>query len=151
MAEPRTPRNLETRTNESRDTDTRPKTWAPANLLPTPNQEEGYVMRWVRVSTNGANDPMNLSAKLREGWEPVKASDHPELKTFMSDTKDNRVEIGGLVLCKMPKEMVEQRNAYYNRTAKQNMEAVDQSFMRDNDPRMPLFRERDTRVSFGSD
>ena len=151
MAETRTPRNLNSRDTESRDSDTRPRTWAPASVLPTPNQEPGYVMRWVRISTNGDNDPMNLSARLREGWEPVKASDHPELKLFTSSVTDNRVEIGGLVLCKMPAEMVEQRNAHYRGSAQRQMEAADNNLMSENDPRMPLFKERESRVSFGSD
>jgi hypothetical protein len=28
--------------------------------------------RWIRVSTLNAADPLNISSKLREGWEPVK-------------------------------------------------------------------------------
>ena len=73
MAE-RTPRDLETRAKAER-----PKAWMPPQTLPDPNPEPGYAFRWIRISTLGNSDPSNVSAKLREGWEPVKASDHPEV------------------------------------------------------------------------
>jgi hypothetical protein len=62
--------------------------------------------------------------------------------------KDN-VVIGGLMLCKAPKEFVEDRNAYYLNQANAQINSVDNNFMRENDPRMPLFAERKTTVSFG--
>ena len=49
----------------------------------------------------------------------------------------------------MPEEFVEQRTDYYAKIAKANMEAVDNNFMRESDPRMPLFKEGKTKVSFG--
>ena len=63
--------------------------------------------------------------------------------------KDNIV-IGGLMLCKAPREMVEERNEYYSGQAKAQMSSVDNNLMRENDPRMPLFNERKTRVTFGN-
>jgi hypothetical protein len=93
-----------------------------------------------------------VSSKLREGWEPVKAAEHPEISMYLDNDneryKDNIV-VGGLMLCKTPTEMVEQRNAYYLAQAEANMRSVDNNFMRENDPRMPLFAERKTTVSFG--
>ena len=65
-----------------------------------------------------------------------------------SKFKDN-VEVGGLLLCKAPIEMVQQRNSHYGRQAESQIEAVDNSFMKSNDPRMPLFNERKSAVSFG--
>jgi hypothetical protein len=91
---------------------------------------------------------MNVSSKLREGWEPVKASDHPEVQMMVVENerfKDNIV-IGGLMLCKTPTELVEDRNAYYQQQTDAQMSAVDNNFMRENDPRMPLFRERTSSV-----
>jgi hypothetical protein len=99
----------------------------------------------------GQFDPTNTSAKFREGWEPVKAEDHPELK-MMTDPnsrfKDN-IENGGLLLCKAPSEMVDQRNAYYAKQANDQIQAVDNNFMRSEDGRMPLFSERKSSTSFG--
>ena len=74
MAE-RNPRELDTRARSER-----PKQWMPPTLLPDPTPEEGYVYRWIRVSTLGTNDPGNVSGKLREGWEPVKLSEQPQFQ-----------------------------------------------------------------------
>jgi hypothetical protein len=129
----------------------RPVKWTPPQLLPDPSPEPGYAFRWIRLSTLNNADALNISSKFREGWEPVKASDHPEIR-LMSSVKNqfpDSVEIGGLLLCKTPVEFTEQRDAHYRNLANTQMESVDNSFMRENDPRMPLFKERSTKVSFG--
>lgn len=146
MSENRLSRELETREQTSRK-----KSWVRPELLPSPKPEPGYVYHWVRVSTRGEADPTNVSSKLREGWEPVKAKDHPEL--FMAGVenekfKDN-VVMGGLMLCKAPEELVNERNEHYNQVAHNEMRAVDNNLMRENDPRMPLFNERKSKVTFG--
>ena len=146
MAE-RTPRE-----NQTRVAFERPKQWLPPELLPNPNPEEGFEFRWIRVSTLGTSDPINISSKLREGWEPVKASEHPEIQ--LMDVGEKRrfpdsIEIGGLMLCKTPKEFVSQRNQYFQQQTDGQMASVDNNFMRDNDSRMPLFKERRSEVSFG--
>jgi len=145
MAE-RNPRELDTRAKAER-----PKQWMVPDVLPHVNEEPGYAMRWIRVSTLGNADPRNVSMKLQEGWEPVKASDHPE--TYVAETGAGRfpdsIQIGGLMLCKTPKEFTEQRNAFYQRQADGQMASVDNDYMRESDPRMPLFRERKSEVSFG--
>jgi hypothetical protein len=143
--------NRVTRETESRDKMERPKRWMPPQLLPNPNPEPGYGFRWIRVSTLGTDDPMNVSSKLREGWEPVKASDHPEIQ-LMGGGKNrypDSIEIGGLILCKTPTEFIEQRDAYFRQQAEGQMSSVDNNLMRENDPRMPLFKERRSEVSFG--
>ena len=136
---------------ETRAATTRPAKWMPPQLLPDPTPEEGYAYRWIRVSTLDKNDPTNLSSKLREGWEPVKASDHPEIRLFGSSGGQfaDSVVVGGLMLCKTPVEFTEQRNEYYRQQADTQMSSVDNTYMRENDPRMPLFKERNTKVSFG--
>lgn len=103
----------------------------------------------------GQADPTNASAKFREGWTPVKAADHPELMVFndpysTSRFKDN-VEVGGLILCKAPIEMVQQRDAYYRNQAQSQMEAVDNSYLRQEvkGANMSLFKDRKSEVSFG--
>lgn len=124
----------------------------PPELLPTPNPEAGYAFRWIRVSTLGTADPMNISSKLREGWEPVKASAHPEIQLMDTGNKPrfpDSIEVGGLILCKTPVEFVDQRNSHYQRQTDGQMQSVDNNFMRENDARMPLFRERRTEVKFG--
>jgi hypothetical protein len=143
--------NREPRALQTRDSAERPKKWSPPQLLPDPTPEEGYAYRWIRIATLGKDDAMNVSGKLREGWEPVKASDHPEVRLFSGGQNRyaDSIEVGGLLLCKTPVEFTEQRNAYYNQQAESQMQSVDNAYMRENDPRMPLFKERSTKVTFG--
>ena len=146
MAENRLTRELETRAVQER-----PKQWTPPELLPEPDKQPGFAYRWIRVSTLNATDPRNLSAKLREGWEPVKVEEQPKFQLLIdpnSRFKDN-IEIGGLLLCKTPEELVSQRNSYYQKQSEGQIEAVDNNLMRQNDPRMPLFNERKSATSFG--
>ena len=145
MAE-RIPREFEVRAKAER-----PKKWLPPTALPDPNPEDGYAFRWIRVSTLGNNDPSNVSAKLREGWEPVKASEHPEIQLFGKGNPHfpDSIEIGGLLLCKTPVELVSQRTSFYQSQTDGQMSSVDNSFMRESDARMPLFKERRSEVSFG--
>tara|TARA_R110000796_G_scaffold14937_1_gene48274 strand:+ start:1728 stop:2177 length:450 start_codon:yes stop_codon:yes gene_type:complete len=144
--------NRTNREHTTRDKDTRRRAWQRPEVLPSPDPEPGYKYHWVRVTTQGQLDATNVSSKLREGWEPVKASDHPEITMVAVEQdrfKDN-VVIGGLLLCKAPEELVDERADYYNQQARSQMESVDNNLMRENDPRMPLFNERKTRVSFGN-
>ena len=140
------------REDTTREKTARKAAWTRPEVLPSPNPEPGYAFRWIRVSTQGTVDATNVSSKLREGWEPVKASDHPEITLVSIENekfKDNLI-IGGLMLCKAPVEMVEERNTYYNDQSKAQMQSVDNSLMRENDPRMPLFNDRRSKVTFGN-
>jgi len=147
MAENRLNRELQTR-----EKSVRKKGWTRPTVLPDPIPEDGYTYHWVRISTNGQSDATNVSAKLREGWEPVRAQDHPEIFTdAVADArfKDN-VIVGGLMLCKAPEELVEERTEFYQNQADSQIRSVDNNLMRENDPRMPIFNNRKTKVTFGS-
>ena len=93
----------------------RPEAWRPPETLPTPDERPGWKHRWVRLSTMGTADPSNISSRLREGYEPCKSEDYPEL--MMHAATEGRfkggIEIGGLVLCSIPTELLRQRDAYY--------------------------------------
>jgi len=148
MAENRLNRELETREKTARK-----RSWTRPETLPTPTPEDGFEFHWVRISTRGESDAMNVSLKLQEGWEPVKASEQPRI--FGGRIEDDRfkenIVIGGLLLCKTPVEMVEERNEWFNNQATNQMLSVDNSLMRENDPRMPLYNSRKTTVSrFGA-
>ena len=136
---------------ENREFAERPKQWQRPELLPEPDKQAGYSYRWIRVSTLNSADPRNISAKLREGWEPVRLEEQPKFQLLAdpnSRFKDN-IEIGGLLLCKTPEEFVQQRNDYYAAQSQAQTEAVDSNLMRQSDPRMPLFNERKSSTSFG--
>jgi len=146
MAENRIPREVDNRQQAER-----PKQWQAPELLPEPDKQPGFAYRWIRVSMLNSADPRNLSGKLREGWEPVRAEEQPKFKLLVdpdSRFKDN-IEIGGLLLCKTPQELVDQRTAYYENQTQAQTDAVDNNLMRQNDPRMPLFNERKSSTSFG--
>lgn len=142
----RTPRNL-----EKRDADTRPRAWAPPALLPDPEPEAGFVFRWIRVASLNQADPANISSKFREGWEPVKSATQPSMQMFVGGNPKfpDGIEIGGLLLCKCPSEFMDQRAAYYQQQAENQMTSVDNNLMRESDARMPLFNQRQSEVKFG--
>jgi hypothetical protein len=137
---------------QSREQSERPKVWQPASLLPEPDQQPGYVYRWIRVASAGKSDGQNFMSKKREGWEPVRVEEQPQFADMVdpdSRYKDN-IEVGGLLLCKAPKEMMRQRKDYFARKNQAQMDSVDNNFMRESDSRMPLFREKRSTTSFGS-
>lgn len=141
------------RTNETREKEVRPVSWKPAHDLPTPAPQDGYDFHWKRVSMMGTADPANMAKARREGWDPCKAEDHPEMLSDFAAfglKPQGLIEIGGLVLCKTTLENAKARKAYYEGQTAAQTQAVDQNFMRENDPRMPLFKESKSRVSFGS-
>ena len=149
MVEQRTQREFKTR-----EKTTRKKTWAPPTQLPDPKPERGFSFRWVRVSLLGQEDARNVSIRFREGWEPVKSEEHPELVAAYELTsnvnKSGNIESGGLMLCKIPTEVVDSRTDYYQTQNRQQLESVDNNFMRENNPRMPLFSDKRSTVSKGN-
>ena len=151
MTEERTPRNSETREEFTRPDDS----WIPASILPDPEPQDGYVFRWVKTKLQGESDNAHVSRMFREGWEPVKAEDHPELKlaSDMGSQFKGNIEVGGLLLCKAPEGKMKSREKHFGDIAENQMRSVDSNFMRENDPRMPLLQpERSSRVSsFGKD
>jgi len=137
---------------DSRETFARPTAWRPPETLPMPNDRPGWTHRYVRISTMGTADPSNISSKLREGYEPCKGEDYPELMMHASTEgrfKGN-IEVGGLLLCRIPTEFMAQRAKHYENLNKSQVDSVDNNFLRENDPRMPLFSEKRTKVTFGS-
>jgi hypothetical protein len=138
------------RTEETRDKTARKRTWERPSALPTPEPRDGIMYRWIRTSTLGDTDNRNVSMRFREGYTPVKASDYPELRVISdrnSQFPDN-IEIGGLLLCSIPAEIVEDRSAQMAEKSRQQMESVDRNYLRDNDPRMPMLRpERESRTT----
>jgi len=119
-----------------------------------PDDRPGWKHRYIRLSTLGAADPSNISSKLREGYEPVKAEEYPEL--MMHAATEGRfkggIEIGGLLLCRIPAEFMEQRAKHFDNLNKSQMESVDNNFLRERDSRsnMALFADKKSNVTFGS-
>jgi len=137
----RTPREQTSRETEKQ------YQYVPASTLPDPVHDPKFAYRWVATHVMGTLDPMNASKRFRDGWEPVKAVDHPEL--HLSANKDGNVEIGGLMLCRMPRERAQARDRYYQEQNEAQMQSVDNNFMRNSDARMPLFADRQSSETRG--
>ena len=148
MTDERTPRTITTRTEDQRPTDS----WKPAAILPDPAPQDGYVFRWVKTSLLGQSDNTHVSKMFREGWQPAKAEDHPELmlQSDINSQFEGNIEVGGLLLCKAPEELMAQRTQHYQSVAENQMTSVDNNYLRESDPRMPMLNpERSTRTTFG--
>ena len=153
-------KTLETGQNRlARELDTRaatqrPMVWRAPELLPNPDARPGWTHRWVRTSTMGVADPSNISSKLREGYEPCKGDDYPELMMHASTEgrfKGN-IEVGGLLLCRIPSEILESRMQQHDQKNKLQMESVDNTFLRERDARsnMAMIVDKKSKVTFGS-
>lgn len=141
------------RTETTRENEVRQDSWKPAHDLPVPEPIDGYKFRWVCTAVLGQPQPANMARARREGWIPCKAADHPEISrdfaAFGMTPSNDLIEIGGLVLCKTTNETIRARDAYYEDMTRKQMQAVDNNFLRENDPRMPLFKENRSKTSFG--
>lgn len=142
------------RSLDTRESTQRTKGWTRPTALPDPEPSDGFSYRWVRTSMLGQTDNQNVSMKFREGWEAVKADEvkklgldyiRPDRNSEFTDC----LEVGGLLLCKIPTEVLEQRKAFYEQEAKRQVIAVDEHYMSDNNPAMKKFTEKSTRVTFG--
>ena len=142
----RTPRASETRSKTERR-----KPWRPASSLEAPQPPEGYQFRWVRTEIRGEEDRKNVSGRIREGYEPVRADDYPDFDapTIEDGKHAGVIGVGGLILCKIDENVVEQRDQYYQQQTANQMTAVDNDLMREENPAMPISRERNSKVSFG--
>lgn len=141
------------RENETRAKQARAATWKPPELLPVPDKEDGMSYRWVRVGSRGQLDNKNISKRMREGWSPVNAADHPELEVQNDHQArfQDGVEIGGLLLMKTATANIKARNDYYGGRSQDQMASVDSNYMRESDPRMPLLKpERRSSVKLGN-
>lgn len=142
----RTPRTADTREKESRR-----KPWSPPSVLDAPPAPEGFKHRWVRASIRGEEDKGNVFNRLRQGYEPVRADEHPGYQAPTLDEGKHAGVIGngGLILTRVPVETANERTDYYGNRTREQMTAVDQDLMKEQHPSMPINQQRQSRVSFG--
>jgi len=143
-----------TRAATTRDSEKRTnKPWAPPSMLDAPEPPPGYHYRWIREAAGGQGDATNMSKRMREGYEPVRAEDHPEFAapTVQDGQHAGVIGVGGLILAKIPNETVDQRNEYYRNQTEGQMDSVDNNLMRESDPSMPMGSpQRKSTTTFGS-
>ena len=142
----RKPRNQNTR-----ESDTRRKPWAPPNRLQAPDAPDGYVHRWLRTEVRGEEDKTNVYTKLQEGWEPVRSDEYPDLDvpTIEDGKYAGMIGTGGLMLARIPEQTVQERAEYFGTRTRQQMQAVDSDLMKEQHPSMPITNDRQSRVTFG--
>lgn len=142
------------RAAESRS-ETRKKVWSPPSSLDAPPAPEGFVHRWIRTESMGFQDTANVSKKMREGWEFVRAE---EIKNNLGDnqypiirdgTYAGLIGVAGLVLGRIPKEIVQSRAEYFKRITQDKLNASDAELMKEQRPEMPINISRQSRVTFG--
>jgi hypothetical protein len=141
------------RDSESRENAERVQEWRPGSALEAPEPPIGFKHRWIRESVLEYDDKTNVHKKRQEGWELVRAEEYPDYVGPVVDEGRNAgtIGVGGLVLARIPEELVEQRNRHFNNVAQNQMDAVDRDWMRENNALMPkMAPQRKTSVSFGS-
>ena len=130
---------------------TQNKVWTPPSYLDTPNAPNGYRHRWVRIETLGIADTKNIQGRLRSGYELVRADEYPE-EDFpaISDGKyAGVIGHGGLVLTRVPEEIARQRQTYFEKQAQDQVDALDNDLMKEQDNRMPIDIDKQSRTFGG--
>ena len=140
------------RTTTTREKDSRRKPWQPPSSLDAPPAPEGYIHRWIRTAVMGYDDNKNLSARLREGFELVRADEYPDFEapTIQDGKHAGVIGVGGLVLARFPLESKEERDEFFQTKTADQMIAVDNDLMREQHSSMPIHNERQSRVTFGA-
>ena len=144
--------NKTSRANQTRSKSESPKVWVPPSSLDAPPAPDGFRYRWIRAETVGFQDTKNISGRLREGYELVRAeevenaSDYPVLD---EGRYKGVIGVGGLLLAKVPIEIAKQRQEYMTQRHDERNEAVENDLMKEQDNRMPINIERQSRVTFG--
>lgn len=145
-------KNIKTpRASQSRVSDKKPTTWTPPSSLDAPTAPDGFRHRWIRTETLGMDDTKNMSGKLRSGWELVRADQYPEhpYPQVAEGKYAGVIGVGGLVLARIPEEILKARSEYFSRITQEQIVAVDNDLMKEQRPGMPINIERQSRVTFG--
>ena len=140
------------RTNSTRARQARREPWKPPSMLDAPPAPEGFRHRWIRAEVMGFDDRKNVAARSREGWELVRGEDYPdfEIPTIEDGKHAGVIGVGGLLLAKIPVEVVEERKEYFQSMTRNQMAAVDNDLAREQHPAMPISKpDRHSRVTFG--
>jgi hypothetical protein len=133
----------------------RNKPWAPPSSLDAPPAPDGYVHRWIRVESMGFQDTANVSKKMREGWEFVRSEEiiskfGKNQYPIIHDGKyAGLIGVAGLVLARIPEEIVKSRAEYFKRITQDRVNAIDSDLMKEQRPEMPININRQSRVTFG--
>ena len=129
----------------------RDRPWAPPSSLDAPPAPAGFVHRWIRAESVGQMDQKNVSARLREGWEFVRGDEYPNVEWPQIDSGkySGVIAVGGLMLARIPKEIVRERASYFAQMTQDKDDAIANDPLKDQHPSMPVHNESRSRVTFG--
>ena len=139
------------RASQSRTKEVKKTTWTPPSSLDAPPAPDGYKHRWLRAEVLGFDDTKNMAGHLRSGFELVRAEEYPnsEYPVIKEGKYQGMIGVGGLLLGRIPNEVVEARKEYFARMTQEKTDAIDKDLMKEQHPSMPINSERQTRVTFG--
>ena len=139
------------RASQTRAKTEKPKVWTPPSSLDAPPAPDGFHHRWIRAESMGFDDTKNMAGKLRSGYELVRADEYPgsNYPTVNEGKYKGVIGVGGLLLARIPMELVKSRDEYFNKITQDKDTAVEQDLMKEQHPSMPINTERQTRVTFG--
>ena len=139
------------RASQTREKTSQKKVWTPPSSLDAPPAPDGYHHRWIRAETMGFDDTKNMAGRIRSGYELVRADAYPgsEYPTVTEGKYKGVIGVGGLLLAKVPEEIVKSREAYFNNMTQDANDAIENDLMKEQHPGMPINAERQSRVTFG--
>ena len=143
--------NKTPRASQTRSKTERPKVWTPPSALDAPEPPKGFKHRWLRAESLGYDDSKNVQGRLRSGYELVRADEYTEgqYPSYKEGKYAGIIGHGGLVLARVPEEIVDSRTEYFAQQTKDRNEALDRDLKREQHPSMPIDQKRQTSVTFG--
>ena len=143
--------NKTSRAAVTRSKTERPKEYKPPSSLDAPPAPDGFRHRWIRAESMGFNDTKNIHGRLRSGYELVRADEYDsELYPVVLDGKyAGVIGVGGLLLARIPEELAQSRMDYQRQQTEGQDESVETDLLRDQDKRMPIKIDRNSKHTFG--
>ena len=139
------------RASQTREKTTKKAVWTPPSSLDAPPAPAGFHHRWIRAETMGFDDSKNMAGRLRSGYELVRADAYQgsEYPVISEGKYKGVIGVGGLLLARIPEEIVKSRDEYFKKVTQDRDEAIESDLLKDQHPSMPINAERQTRVTFG--
>ena len=139
------------RAAETRSKTERPKVYKPPSSLDAPPAPDGFRHRWIRAESMGFIDGKNVYGRLRSGYELVRADEYSDSDyPVITDGKyAGVIGVGGLLLARIPEELAQSRMDYQQRQTEGQDESVETDLLRDQDKRMPIKIDRNSKQTFG--
>jgi hypothetical protein len=143
--------NKTSRAAVTRSKTERPKEYKPPSSLDAPPAPDGFRHRWIRAESMGFNDTKNIHGRLRSGYELVRADEYDadQYPTVLDGKYAGVIGVGGLLLARIPEELAQSRMDYQQRQTEGQDESVETDLLRDQDKRMPIKIDRNSKHTFG--